>query len=80
MLTYWIISLFFFLSRSGLFIYLFTACGQTFILFTFFLSKIYLFIYWDRVEKEVGGEIGMGNTSISMADSCLCMTKTTTIM
>ena len=23
--------------------------------------------------------IGMGNTCISMADSCLCMTKTTTI-
>ena len=33
----------------------------------------------DRVEKEVGGGIGMGNTCKSMADSCQCMTKTTTI-
>ena len=33
----------------------------------------------DRVEREVGGGIGMGNTCVSMADSCLCMTKTTTI-
>ena len=33
-----------------------------------------------RVEREVGGGIGMGNTSISMADSCQCMTKTTTIL
>ena len=34
----------------------------------------------DRVEREVGGEIGMGTTCISMADSCQCMTKTTTIL
>ena len=34
----------------------------------------------DRVETEVGGGIGMGNTCISMADSCQCMTKTTTIL
>ena len=34
----------------------------------------------DRVEREVGGGIGMGNTCVSMADSCLCMTKTTTIL
>ena len=34
----------------------------------------------DRVEREVGGAIGMGNTCISMADSCQCMTKTTTIL
>ena len=34
----------------------------------------------DQVEREVGGVIGMGNTCISMADSCLCMTKTTTIL
>ena len=33
----------------------------------------------DRVEREVGGGIGMGNTRKSMADSCQCMTKTTTI-
>ena len=34
----------------------------------------------DRVEREVGGGIGMGNTCISMADSCLCVTKPTTIL
>ena len=33
----------------------------------------------DRVEREVGGGIGMGNSCKSMADSCQCMTKTTTI-
>ena len=32
----------------------------------------------DRVEREVGGGIGMETTRISMADSC--MTKTTTIL
>ena len=35
---------------------------------------------WDRVEREVGAGIGMGNTCISKADSCQCMTKTTTIL
>ena len=34
----------------------------------------------DQVEREVGGGIGMGNTCISKADSCQCMTKTTTIL
>ena len=34
----------------------------------------------DRVEREVGGGIGMGNTCISKADSCKCMTKTTTTL
>ena len=34
----------------------------------------------DRVEREVGEEIGMGNTCNSMAYSCQCMTKTTTIL
>ena len=34
----------------------------------------------DRVEREVGGGIGIGNTCNSMADSCQCMTKTTTIL
>ena len=34
----------------------------------------------DRVEREVGGGIGMGNTCKSMADSCQCMIKTTTIL
>ena len=32
---------------------------------------------WDQVEREGGGGIGMGNTCISMADSCQCMTKNT---
>ena len=50
------------------------------------LSKfhIYVLVYWktqrDRVEREVGGGIGMGNTCVSKADSCQCMTKTTTIL
>ena len=34
----------------------------------------------DRVEREVGEGIGMGNTCKSMADSCQCMTKPTTIL
>ena len=34
----------------------------------------------ERVEREVGGGIGMGNICKSMADSFLCMTKTTTIL
>ena len=34
----------------------------------------------DRVEWEVGGGIGMGNTCKSMADSCQCTAKTTTIL
>ena len=34
----------------------------------------------DRVEREEEGGIGMGNTCKSMADSCECMTKTTTIL
>ena len=33
----------------------------------------------DQVEREVGVGIGMGNTCISKADSCQCVTKTTTI-
>ena len=32
------------------------------------------------VRKEVGGGIRMGNTCKSMADSCQCMAKTTTIL
>ena len=31
----------------------------------------------NRMEREVGGGIGMGNTCKPMADSCQCMTKTT---
>ena len=34
----------------------------------------------DGVEREVGEGIGMGNTCISMADSCQCMTNSTTIL
>ena len=34
----------------------------------------------DRVEREVGGGFGMWNTCKSMADSCQCMAKTTTIL
>ena len=34
----------------------------------------------NRVEREVGGWIGIGNICNSMADSCQCMTKTTTIL
>ena len=34
----------------------------------------------NRAEREVEGGIGMGNTCKSMADSCQCMTKTTTIL
>ena len=34
----------------------------------------------ERVEREVGGGIGMGNTCNSMADSCQCVTKPTAIL
>ena len=34
----------------------------------------------DRVEREVRGGIGMGNTCKSMADLCQCMAKTTIIL
>ena len=34
----------------------------------------------DRVEREVGGGIRMGNTCNSIADSCQCMTKTTPLL
>ena len=34
----------------------------------------------NRVEREVGGVIGMGNTCNSMADSCQCMTKPTEML
>ena len=34
----------------------------------------------DWVEREVGAGIEMGNTCVSKADSCLCMTKPTTIL
>ena len=33
-----------------------------------------------RVERKLGGGIRMGNTCKSMADSCQCMTKTTTTL
>ena len=34
----------------------------------------------NRVEREVGGGIGMGNTCKSMTDSCQCMAKANTIL
>ena len=34
----------------------------------------------DRVEREMGGGIRMENICKSMADSCQCMIKTTTIL
>ena len=34
----------------------------------------------DGMGREVGGGLGMGNTCKSMADSCQCMAKTTTIL
>ena len=34
----------------------------------------------NRVEREVGVGTGMGNTCKFMADSCQCMTKTTTLL
>ena len=34
----------------------------------------------DRVAREAGGGIGMGNTCKSMADSCQCMTKPTEML
>ena len=34
----------------------------------------------DRVEREMGGGIRMRNTYKSMADSCQCITETTTIL
>ena len=34
----------------------------------------------DGMGREVGRRIGMGNTCKSMADSCQCMAKTTTIL
>ena len=34
----------------------------------------------DRVERELGGGIGMGNTCKSMADLCQCIIKTTTVL
>ena len=34
----------------------------------------------DRVEREVEGGIGMGNTCNYMADSCQCLTKPTEML
>ena len=34
----------------------------------------------DGMERGAGGAIGMGNACKSMADSCQCMAKTTTIL
>ena len=43
-------------------------------------NQINDFLKSKNVEREVGGGIGMGNTCNSMADSCQCMTKPTTIL
>ena len=64
-----------------------------FLLSKTFCSLIYLFIFLlpdlkcstgktqsDGMGREVGGRIVMGNTCKSMADSCQCMAKTTTIL
>ena len=40
----------------------------------------YVCVKKHTLEKEVGGVIGLGNTCKSKADSCQCMTKTTTIL
>jgi len=34
----------------------------------------------DRMGREVGGVVRMGDTCAPMADSCQCMAKTTTIL
>ena len=34
----------------------------------------------DRMGRAMGGGFRMGNTCTSMADSCQCMAKTTTIL
>jgi len=34
----------------------------------------------DGMGREVGGGFRMGNTCTTMADSCQCMAKTTTIL
>ena len=34
----------------------------------------------DGMGREAGGGLGMGNTCKSMADSCQCMAKSTTIL
>ena len=34
----------------------------------------------DKMGRKAGGGIGKGNTCKSMADSCQCMAKTTTIL
>ena len=34
----------------------------------------------DGMGREAGGEIGMENTCKSMADSCQCMEKTSTVL
>ena len=41
-------------------------------------------VHWktqrDGIGREAGGGIGMGNTCKSIADSCQCMAKITTIL
>ncbi|CAI9170726.1 unnamed protein product [Rangifer tarandus platyrhynchus] len=56
-------------------------------MWTFVSKAMSLLLGWctgktqrDGMEREVGGGIGMGNPCKSMADSCQCMAKTTTIL
>ena len=43
-----------------------------------------MLVHWDDPEgwdgREMGGEFKMGNTCITMVDSCECTAKTTTIL
>ena len=68
-----------------------TAGSASFAFCPFLLNRLVLFVkslttyYWEdywrnRVEREVGGGIGMGNIGNSMADSCQCMTKPTEML
>ena len=59
----------------------FAAVNYYFFFFKCFSANYlkYLSRKVDLVEREVGRGIRMGNTCKSVADSCQCMTKTTTI-
>ena len=46
----------------------------------FFVMWAIFKAFIDRVEREVGGGIGMGNTCKSMADLCWCVTRATAIL
>ena len=48
------------------------------------MRKVLEAVHWDDPEgwdgEEGGRGVGVGNTCKSMADSCQCMAKTTTIL